>query len=151
AAYETLSPAMAEFLCGLTVVHDNEGFIDGVRLKAGEAADSLIEGLRRDYGPVEHPLIRTHPETGKRALLYAARFIRRINGLTEAENNAVLTFLAAHITEPSLHCRWRWGNGDLAIWDERSTLHRAVADHFPQRRVIRRLEIDGDRPYFEPS
>jgi taurine dioxygenase len=148
-AYETLSPTMQEFLCGLTVVHDNEGFIESVALKAGDAADSLIEGLRRDYGPVEHPLIRTHPETGRRALFYAARFIRRIKDLTQAESDAILGFLAAHISEPSLHCRWRWSEGDLAIWDERSTLHRAVADHFPQRRIIRRLEIDGDRPYFE--
>ncbi len=51
----------------------------------------------------------------------------------------------------SLHCRWQWQTGDLAIWDERSTLHRSAADHFPQRRIIRRLEIDGDRPYFDPD
>ena len=51
----------------------------------------------------------------------------------------------------SLHCRWQWQNGHLAIWDERSTLHRSAADHFPQRRIIRRLEIDGDRPYFDPN
>ncbi len=150
-AYETLSPAMQEFLAGLTVTHDNEGFIDGVMKKAGEAAESLAEALRRDYPPVSHPLVRTHPETGKRSLVFAARFIRSIDGLTPAESRAVLDLLSSHIADPALHCRWRWTDGDLAIWDERSTLHRAAADHHPQVRVIRRLEIDGDRPYFDPA
>ena len=63
----------------------------------------------------------------------------------------VVDFLDEHVKEPALHCRWHWSEGDLAVWDERSTLHRAAADHFPYRRVIRRLEIDGDVPYFDPS
>ncbi len=150
-AYETLSPAMQEFLCGLTVVHDPEGFIRGVYKKAGDSAEEIASALRSDYGPVEHPMIRTHPETGKRAILYAERFISHIKDLTPAESDAVLAFVGRHVTDSSLHCRWRWTEGDLAIWDERSTLHRAAADHHPQRRRVRRIEIDGDRPYFDPS
>ncbi len=150
-AYDALSPQMQAFLCGLTVVHDHEGFAEGVRKKAGDAADSLIEGLDRDYPPVEHPLIRTHPETGKRAILYARRFMSHIKGFTEAESEAVLEFLGNHVKEAAFHCRWQWKEGDLAIWDERSTLHRAAADHWPQRRVVRRVEIDGDRPFFDPN
>lgn len=103
--------------------------------------------LKAQYPPVEHPLIRTHPETGKKSLVYAGRFMKRIVQLSEAESAAVIAMLGAHISNPALHCRWRWSTGDLAIWDERATLHRAAADHFPQRRIIRRLEIDGDRPY----
>ena len=110
--------------------------------------DDLAAALRRDYPPVEHPFVRTHPDTGKRALLYARRFIRRIKDLTDAESQAILAVVAEHIAEPSLHCRWSWEAGDLAIWDERSTLHRSAADHWPQERVIRRLEIDGTRPVF---
>lgn len=151
AAYDRLSPAMQEFLCGLTVIHHNEGFVEAVMKKAGDAAPELAEGLRREYPPVEHPMVRTHPETGKRALLYAHRFIREIKGFTEAESRAIIDFLDDHVKEPALHCRWSWEAGDLAIWDERSTLHRAAADHWPQERVIRRLEIDGDRPYFDPA
>ena len=147
-AYETLSEPMRDFLCGLTVIHDNEGFIEGVQKKAGDVADDLAAALRRDYPPVEHPFVRTHPDTGKRALLYARRFIRRIKDLTDAESQAILAVVAEHIAEPSLHCRWSWEAGDLAIWDERSTLHRSAADHWPQERVIRRLEIDGTRPVF---
>ncbi|NNE74341.1 MAG: taurine dioxygenase [Acidimicrobiales bacterium] len=147
AAFDALSEPMQQFLSGLTAVHDNEGFIEGVMKKAGDAAESLAEGLRRDYPPVQHPLIRTHPETGKKAILYAGRFLKHIEGLTDAESTSVLQLIDDHVKEPRFHCRWRWTNGDLAIWDERSTLHRAAADHFPQERIIRRLEIDGDRPY----
>ena len=151
AAYDALSPLMQEFFCGLSVVHDHEIFSREVAERGGEAAQALLEGLDRDYPPVEHPLVRTHPETGRRALLYAAQFARHIKGLEPAESRAVLAFIEDHVKEPAFHCRWRWSEGDLAIWDERSTLHRAAADHFGHRRVIRRLEIDGDRPFFDPT
>jgi taurine dioxygenase len=148
-AYEVLSPQFRTLLDGLVAIHDNEAFIGGVERKMGETGSEAVAALRRDYPPVEHPLVRTHPETGKRALMYAAQFLRRIKDLSDEESRAIVDFLDEHVKEPSLHCRWRWSVGDLAVWDERSTLHRAAADHFPYRRVIRRLEIDGDRPYFE--
>ena len=148
AAYERLSEPMQAFLCGLSAQHSNAGFNQRVLEKAGDAGPPLVAALEEAYPPVVHPLVRTHPETGKRALLYAAGFIDRVLGVTDAESDAILGFLGSHVSEPALHCRWQWRKGDLAIWDERSTLHRAAADHWPQRRVIRRLEIDGDRPYF---
>ena len=150
-AYETLSPAVRSFFESLTVVHANEGYVERIAEKAGEHAEMIIEAIRRDYGPVEHPLVRTHPETGKRALLYAEVFMDHVAGVSPAESDMVLDFLRLHVAEVSLHCRWQWQTGDLAIWDERSTLHRSAADHFPQRRIVRRLEIDGDRPYFDPN
>jgi taurine dioxygenase len=150
-AYDVLSPRFKTLLDGLVAVHDNEGFIRSVRMKMGDAASDLYAALRRDYPPVEHPLVRTHPETGKRALMYAAEFLRYIKDVSDEESKAIVDFLAEHVKDPSLHCRWHWHEGDLAVWDERSTLHRAAADHFPYRRVVRRLEIDGDRPYFDPD
>ena len=150
-AYETLSPRVKDFFCSLTVVHSNEGFLERVAQKAGDKSETIIEAIKRDYGPVEHPLVRTHPETGKRALLYAEQFIDHVARVGRAESDMVLNFLREHVNDVSLHCRWQWQAGDLAIWDERSTLHRAAADHFPQRRIIRRLEIDGDRPYYDPN
>lgn len=150
-AYETLSPAVRSFFESLTVVHANEGYVERIAEKAGEHAEMIIEAIQRDYGPVKHPLVRTHPETGKRALLYAEVFIDHVAGVSRAESDMVLDFLRLHVAEVSLQCRWQWQTGDLAIWDERSTLHRSAADHFPQRRIIRRLEIDGDRPYFDPN
>ena len=150
-AYEVLSTRFRSLLDGLVAIHDNEAFIGGVERKMGERGSDAVAALRRDYPPVEHPLVRTHPETHKRALMYAAQFLRRIKDLSDEESRAIVDFLDEHVKEPSLHCRWRWSVGDLAVWDERSTLHRAAADHFPYRRVIRRLEIDGDRPYFDPA
>ena len=150
-AYEVLSPQFQSLLDGLVAIHDNEGFFRGVQKKMGTEGNGLIEILRRDYPPVEHPLVRTHPETGKRALMYSAQFLRRIKNLNDEESRTIVDFLDNHVKDPSLHCRWHWSEGDLAVWDERSTLHRAAADHFPYRRVIRRLEIDGDRPYFDAA
>ncbi len=149
-AYDVLSPSVQEFFASLTVIHTNEGFAGRVAQKANKHAEEIKAALDRDYGPVEHPLVRTHPETGRRALLYAERFIDRIADVTPSESEMVLNFLRHHVSDPSLQCRWQWQQGDLAIWDERSTLHRAAADHFPQQRIIRRLEIDGTRPYLTP-
>lgn len=150
-AYAALSPAMQEFCCGLTAVHDHSGFAQRVRQKGGAMQEQILEGLARDHPPVSHPLVRTHPETGRRALFFARQFMSHIEGLTAAESRNLIDFLDDHVKESSLHCRWQWSKGDLAIWDERSTLHRSAADHWPQVRVIRRLEIDGDRPFFDPA
>ena len=150
-AYETLSPKVQEFLCGLTVTHDNEGVIESLIAKTGDPEHFLIEGLRRDYPPVVHPLVRTHPETGKRAIVYSKQFMRKVNEVTSAESRAIFDLLDHHIQNPALHCRWRWTVGDLAVWDERSTIHRSAGDHFGYHRTIRRLEIDGEQPYFDPD
>lgn len=146
AAFDALSPAMQTFLSGLSVVHNRDGFSKRMADKAGDHAAKITAALDAEYPPVTHPLVRVHPETGKRALFYALLNMSHVEGLTAAESRAVLDFVGDHVKEPSFHCRWSWTEGDLAIWDERSTLHRAAADHWPQRRVIRRLEIDGTRP-----
>jgi taurine dioxygenase len=147
AAYDALSPPVQTFFSGLRVRHDNTSFIQGMIGKLGEEAGRpLGEKLRAAYPPVEHPLIRTHPETGRKAILFGGGFMRAIVGLSKSESDAVLEFLRRHIDQPIFHARWRWGIGDLAIWDERSTVHRGLADHFPREREVRRCVIDGDRP-----
>lgn len=147
AAYDALSPTFQEFLCGLRVRHDNESFIDGMNLKLGaEAARPLADQLRAHFPGVEHPLVRRHPETGRRALLWGGHFMRQIVGLAEAESRALLAFLAEHIDRPEFHLRWAWQPDDLAVWDERSTVHRGCSDHYPREREIRRCVIDGDAP-----
>ena len=75
--------------------------------------------------------------------------MRGIVGMHPDESSNLLEFLARHIDQVRFHCRWRWQEGDLAIWDERSTVHRAVGDHFPQRRSVHRCVVDGDRPFFD--
>ncbi len=153
AAYEALSPSMQDFLGSLHVLHDNESFIVGVQKKmpAGPDRDQLCRELRDNFPPVHHPLIRTHPDTGRQALFLGGRFMRRIEELKDAESDTLLQFLSHHIEDPAFHCRWRWTPGDIAIWDERSTNHRNAADYYPQEREIRRIEVGNDRPHFTAS
>jgi taurine dioxygenase len=151
-AYEALSPTMQELLAGLEVVHDNTRFIEAMAAKSTDpGVDEVCRRLREEYPPVVHPLVRTHPDTGRRALFLGGDFMRRIVGLHDAESRALLDLLARHIDDARFHCRWRWAPGDLAIWDERSTNHRNAADYFPQRRTVRRIEIEGTRPFFDPD
>jgi taurine dioxygenase len=150
AAYSDLSPSMRAFLAGLTVEHDNTCFIEGMLRKAGsgEAVRTLADALRHAYPPVAHPLVRTHPDTGRNALFLGGAFMRGIEGMSKDESDAILGFLGRHIDQPRFHCRWHWTPGDLAIWDERSTNHRSVGERLAGPRTIRRIEVEGDRPVF---
>ena len=146
-AYDALSPKMKAFLGELVVHHDNSSFIEGMKAKLGEEKlRPIAERLRTSYPGVDHPLIRKHPETGRRAILWGGNFMRHIVGLEPDESRAILDFLRRHIDQPRFHVRWRWTLGDLAIWDERATVHRGLSDHYPQQREVRRCVIDGDRP-----
>ena len=152
AAYEGLSPTMQGIVDGLEVVHDNSAFIEAFSEKSvAPGTDEVARRLREEYPPVVHPLVRTHPDTGRRALFLGGGFMRRIVGLHPDESRAILDLLARHIDDARYHCRWRWTPGDLAVWDERSTNHRSAGDHFPQARSIRRIEIRGTRPWFDPD
>lgn len=153
AAYQALSATMRGLVDGLTVHHDNTSFIEGMINKLGDQAHELglPDLLRNEYPGVDHPLVRTHPESGRRALFLGGGFMRRIVGMTDDESNTLLGYLCEHMNDPRFHCRWSWQVGDLAIWDERSTNHRSAGDHFPQRRRVHRCTIDGTRPYFDSS
>ncbi len=152
-AYDALSPTMQGLIAGLEVVHDNESFIAAAARKMGDSPETtkLMNELRDAYPAVTHPLVRTHPETGRRALLWGGDFMRRIAGMSPAESDTLLKFLGRHLEQSRFHCRWSWEPGDLAIWDERSTVHQVVNDHFPQRRSVHRCVVDGDRPFFDPQ
>jgi taurine dioxygenase len=142
AAYESLSPDLRSFLDGLTAVHSTEIVSRGI---AG-----LDRVYRRDADdvqpPVVHPVIRVHPETGRRALFVCGNFTTRIVELSEAESDAVLRFLFEHIKSPELHCRFRWERNSVALWDNRSAQHCAIPD-YQERRVMYRTMIAGDRPF----
>ena len=148
AAFEALSEPMKDFCRGLTVRHSCDGFIAGMERKnPGSSAENDIGRRFRDaYPPVDHPLIRIHPESGREVLFLGGTFMQRVNELTEHESAALLDLLGRHIDDARFHCRWRWQPGDLAIWDERSTNHRSAADHFPQHRQIRRCDVGSARP-----
>jgi taurine dioxygenase len=146
-AYDALSAKMKAFLGELLVHHDNSSFIEGMKEKLGEGnVGTLAERLRTRYPGVDHPLIRKHPDNGRRAILWGGHFMRHIVGLEPDESRTILDFLSRHIDQPRFHVRWRWALGDLAIWDEQTTVHRGLGDHYPQQREVRRCIIDGDRP-----
>ncbi len=157
AAYDALSDAMKERLDGLEVLHSNwPGFCETAERKSG--VEGLGQKIREQYPEVVHPLVRTHPVTGRRSLYINASdggsstgVMKTIVGMNPGESSAILGFLAEHINQPKFHCRWAWTQYDLAIWDERVTNHRGVADHHPEHRVVRRCTVDGERPYFDPE
>lgn len=153
-AYDALSPRMQDFLAGLEAEHTTASFVESILARGENSSEAreLSDKLRAAYPRVVvHPIVRTHPENGRRILFIGGPSIHRIIGIRQDESDAILGFLKNFVTDERFQCRWRWAPGDLAIWDERSTMHRSAADHFPQYRTIRRIEIDGDRPYFDPE
>ena len=141
AAYDLLDEATRERIDGLVAVHD---WIDtfGRNMPAEQR-----ETLRPHFPPQEHPVVRTHPETGRKTIYVNAAFTQYIVGMDEAESDALLAKLYAQASFPEVQCRFRWTPGALAIWDNRSTQHYAVSDYAPQRRVMERVTVIGDRPY----
>ncbi len=146
AAYDALSPVMQRVCEGLVVRHHaGQDFHERIERTVGvEIADRVV----REFPPVEHPLVRTHPATGRRALWVSGRFMDQVVGMHRDESEAFLAYLNHHIENPNFCVRWRWRADDLAMWDEASTNHRALSDHFPQHRVMRRCTVEGTRPFF---
>jgi taurine dioxygenase len=145
AAYEGLSDTMRSFVDTLTAEHSGKRQFGGIleKRKRGnqwEGADIV------DLEPVEHPVVRTHPETGKRSLFVNPGFTTRITGLSRAESRALLDFLYEHSTRHEYTVRYHWKTGDLGFWDNRVTQHSVVRDFGSQPRVIQRVTIHGDAP-----
>jgi taurine dioxygenase len=141
AAYDKLPESVKERIEGLTAVHD-------WLLTFGMAMNTETrDDLRKDFPPAEHPIVRTHPETGRKTLYVNRAFTQHIVGIDEDESRALLDFLYLQATFPEYQCRFRWQPGDVAFWDNRSTQHYATSDYYPQRRVMERITVIGDRPY----
>jgi taurine dioxygenase len=149
AAYEALSEPMKAFLAGLTATHDFAyAFADSVIAQGG--ADKLEEG-RRKNPPISHPVIRTHPETGRPLLYVSETFTSRINELNAGESKALLAMLVEHIRRPEFQVRITWAPGTLAFWDNRSTQHYAARDYVPHHRVMHRVTLLGDAPFYNAA
>jgi taurine dioxygenase len=135
AAWETLSEPVRKMLDGLRAVHDG-GYTYGVRQKQGAG----------DYPVSSHPIGRTHPVTGRKALYVNSGFTTRIEGLRRTESDAILQMLFRHIELDDFKCRFHWAPGSIAFWDNRCAQHLAVWDYFPHRRYGHRVTIAGDTP-----
>ena len=145
AAYEGLSRPMQKFLAELTAVHDfAHGFKESLAEPGGK--ERLAQAVAANP-PVQHPVIRTHPETGKKVIFVNTLFTTHIEGLRPSESDALLSFLYQHIITAEYTCRFQWRPHSIAIWDNRSTQHKPVNDYFPAHRRLERITIDGDRPY----
>lgn len=147
AAYEALSEPMQRFLDGLTAQHSVARSFPPERWQNDPAFKERYERAVAKHPPVNHPVVRTHPVTGRKGLFVNDGFTTHINELRPAESRAVLDFLYAHAARPEFTVRWRWNVGDLIFWDNRVTQHYAVADYLPDRRVVYRATVNGDKPF----
>jgi taurine dioxygenase len=145
AAYQGLSKGMRQYLEDLIAVHDfSHGFKESLSERGGR--ERLNDAVAANP-PVRHPVIQTHPETGKKVLFVNALFTTHIEGLPMLESSEVLQFLWRHATLPEFTCRFNWQPNSMVIWDNRSTQHKPVNDFFPATRRLHRVVSEGDRPY----
>ncbi len=151
-AYETLSDGLKKTLDGLEAVHSAKR-VYGLnnsrtirRHKDGSGISMKVQASEEAEAEVSHPVVRTHPETGRKLLFVNANFTERFVGWTEEESLPLLDFLCEHATQPAFTCRFRWQKGSIAFWDNRCTQHLAMNDYHGQRREMHRVTICGDKP-----
>ena len=135
-AYETLSDRMKAYLEGLTAVHD-----------ADHVYRPLFPDVDKKYPCNIHPVVRTHPVTGRKSLFVNQSYTTRIVEVDKAESDAILRFLYQHVQNPNFQVRFKWKPHSVAFWDNRCTQHLATWDYFPQTRSGFRVTVAGDRPY----
>ena len=145
AAYEALSDKMQRFLSDLTAIHNMMRVFSMVEYRNEGITSEETAALRRSSA--EHPVVRTHPETGRKGLFVNSHFTASIKGMKASESTMLLSFLYRHIETPDFNCRFRWRANSVAMWDNRCTQHRAVADNPAVERYLERVTIEGDRPF----
>jgi taurine dioxygenase len=140
AAYEALSDRMKAYLDGMTAIHDGEHVYRGLFKNYGLAD-------KPEYPRAEHPVVRTHPVTGRKALYVNAGFTSALAGVPRDEGDAILRYLYQHMENPLFQCRFRWRANSIAFWDNRCAQHRAMWDYWPHTRSGHRVTVKGDRPF----
>jgi taurine dioxygenase len=141
AAYEALSDRMKTYLAGMTAVHDGEPVYRGLFKESHGLVD------KPHYPRAEHPVVRTHPVTGRKSLYVNAGFTSYLVGVPRDESDAVLGYLYRHMENPLFQCRFRWRDNSIAFWDNRCAQHRAMWDYWPHTRSGHRVTVKGDRPF----
>jgi len=144
AAYEALSDTMQRMLAGL------KGISKSAKADVSKTREDRIQSDGKASAPQSltsaHPVIRTHPETGRKALFVNVAHTDGIEGLTDAESVPLLTFLFQHQVKPEFTCRWTWEPNALAFWDNRCTQHNPINDYHGFRRILHRITLQGDKP-----
>lgn len=141
-AYETLSPGMRAMLDGLV------GVSSSMKADASKTREDRLKAAGVEVKPLEaeHPIVRTHPETGRKSLFLNIGHTARIKGWSEKESAGLLAFLFEHQIRPEFTCRFRWQPGSLAFWDNRCAMHNAINDYHGYRRILHRITLAGDKP-----
>ncbi len=139
AAYEALSDTMQRMLSGLRAVHSGSFF----RRAATAEQLALLEKNEQSV----HPVIRTHPETGRKAIFVNSGFTKQVEGMKPRESEILLSFLYQHLSQPDFTCRFHWRKNSIAMWDNRCTQHRVLADNLGAHRHVQRVTLCGDRPF----
>jgi taurine dioxygenase len=139
AAYDALSERMKSHLEGLEAVHDGEHVYRGLYANFGVAD-------KPSYPKARHPVVRTHPWTGRKCLYVNQGFTTQIVGLPFEESQALLGYLFRHMAHPLFQCRFRWSPNAIAFWDNRCAQHHAIWDYWPHRRYGNRVTVRGERP-----
>jgi taurine dioxygenase len=143
-AYETLSDGMKRLLDPLTAVNSS-ALADVSKTREDRMKDSARRDAARQY-EAEHPVVRVHPETGRKALYVNVAHTERFSGMTREESLPLLRYLYGHQTRPEFTCRFRWAPGSIAFWDNRCAQHNAINDYAGHRRLMHRITLAGDRP-----
>ena len=143
-AYDRLAEPVRTLCDGLIAVHFDPWFAADVEARGGYDWDG---GHHDKLLPALHPVVRTHPENGRRGLFVNPQFTRTVLGLSDNESDAVLQMLYRHCQKPEFTCRFRWRPGSVAFWDNRATLHYALDDYGDALRVAHRVTLRGDVPY----
>ncbi|QCB49029.1 taurine dioxygenase [Rhodococcus sp. PAMC28707] len=146
-AYESLSAPVRQMIDQLTAVHDGNREFGYYLAQNRGGKGNIWDGEEvTALVPVEHPVVRVHPETGRKGIFVNPGFTSHIVGVSEAESRGILDFLYAHLTKPEHVVRHRWRLGDVVLWDNRSTSHYANRDYGTERRVMHRITLRGDIP-----
>ncbi len=148
-AYDALSDGMKRMASRLNAVcvgDKKRGGISRIAYNAATIAMTTVEPPKDVQTTSVHPVVRTHPETGRKSL-YIGNHVHYFEGMTEAESQPLIDYLRAHSVRPEFTCRFRWQNGSLAFWDNRCTQHFAINDYPAETRVMHRVTIRGDAPF----
>lgn len=145
AAFEALSPSLQQYLSTLTAKHESE------HIYRGRYSDRGVDDANRVYPSAAHPVVRTHPDSGRQALYVNPSFTTRINELNPDESRALLDYLYRHQQRPEFQVRFRWTPNAIALWDNRCTQHFALWDYWPEERKGHRVTIAGERPFYDAS
>ena len=146
AAYEALPERMQKDLAGLKAVHSFEfGFKESLAEPGG--TERLGQAVL-DNPPVKHPVVRTHPKSGRQSLFVNSLFTTHIEGLSPKESRALLDLLFEHLEKPEFRISFQWAKDSIAFWDNRCTQHRPINDYWPAHRRMERITIQGDRPFY---